>query len=70
MARLFDKDPPTARPDNLPLPYSSEPPLSVRATVILVILQPAINISFWLVIQDLYPDQEIDVELSDEDNNG
>jgi hypothetical protein len=27
MARLFDKDPPIARPDNLPLPYSSETPL-------------------------------------------
>jgi hypothetical protein len=29
---------------------------------------PAINIFFWLVIQDLYPDREIDVVLSDEDN--
>jgi hypothetical protein len=30
MARLFDKDPLTVRPDTLPLPYSSEnPPPSV-----------------------------------------
>jgi hypothetical protein len=71
VALLFDKDPPTARPDNLPLPYNSEnPPPSVRATVILVILRPIINISFWLIIQDLHPDREIDVEMSDEDNNG
>jgi hypothetical protein len=26
MARLFDKDPLTARPDTLPLPYSDENP--------------------------------------------
>jgi hypothetical protein len=26
VADLFDKDPPTAQPDNLPLPYSSETP--------------------------------------------
>jgi hypothetical protein len=46
------------------------PPSFGKAIVILVILQPAVNISFCLVIQDLYPDREIDVELSDEDNNG
>jgi hypothetical protein len=26
--------------------------------------------SCWLVIQDLYPDREVDAELPDEDNNG
>jgi hypothetical protein len=57
VALLFDKDPPVVRPDTLPLPYSSDnPPPSVRVTVLLIILQSAINISLWLVIQDLYPD--------------
>jgi hypothetical protein len=71
VARLFDKNPLTARPNTLPLPYSIDnPPSSVRITILLIILQSTINILFWLVIQDLYPDWEIDVELSDEDNNG
>jgi hypothetical protein len=71
VGRLFDKDPPTAWAANLPPPYNNEnSPPSVRATVILIILQHAINISLWLVIQDLYPACEIDVELSDKDNNG
>jgi hypothetical protein len=42
----------------------------VRATIILIILQPAINISLLLVIQDLYPARKIDVEMSDENNKG
>jgi hypothetical protein len=45
-------------------------PLSVRTTDILGILRHAINMSCWLVIHDLYPDHEVDAELSDEDNNG
>jgi hypothetical protein len=69
VAHLFDKDPPTARPDILPLPYSSDnPPPSVRITVLLVTFYPAINTFLWLVIHDLYPDREIDVALSAEDN--
>jgi hypothetical protein len=69
VARLFDKDPPTAWPDTLPLSYSSENrPPSVRITVLLLTFYPAINIFFWLVIQNLYPDREIDVALSDENN--
>jgi hypothetical protein len=56
MARLFDKDSSTARPDDLPLPYSSDnPPSLVRITILLIILDHAINIFLWLVIQDLYP---------------
>jgi hypothetical protein len=43
-------------------------PPSVRITVLLLMFYPAINIFFWLVIQDLYPDLEIDVVMSDEDN--
>jgi hypothetical protein len=46
MGRLFDKDPPTAQPADLPLPYSSENlPPSVRVTVFQIVLQPAMNIS-------------------------
>jgi hypothetical protein len=71
VARLFDKDPPTTRPDTLPLPYSSDnSPPSVRITILLLIFYPAINTFIWLVIQDLYPDRETDVALSDEDNVG
>jgi hypothetical protein len=65
MGQLFDKDPPTVWRADLPLPYSSENlPSSVRATVFSTIPQPAINISLCLVIQDLYPTHEIDVEPS------
>jgi hypothetical protein len=35
----------------------------------LIIIQSITNISTWLVIQDLYPDSQVDVELSDGDNN-
>jgi hypothetical protein len=71
VARLFDKDPPTARSADLPLPYSSENPHpSVRVIVILIILQPVTDIFCWLAIQDLYPNREVDAELSNEDNIG
>jgi hypothetical protein len=69
--RLFAKDPPTVRPDTLPLPYSNEnPPPLVRTTILLHTFFLAIYTFLWLVTQDLYPDQEIDVALSDEDNAG
>jgi hypothetical protein len=69
MARLFDKDPPITRPNILPLPYSDEnPPSLVRITVLLLTFFLAIYTFLWLVTQDLYPDREIDVALSDEDN--
>jgi hypothetical protein len=69
VARLFDKDPPTARPDTLSLPYSNDnPPHFVRITILLLVFFHAINTFLWLVTQDLYPDREIDVALSDEDN--
>jgi hypothetical protein len=71
VACLFDKDPLTARPDTLPLPYNSDnPPLLVGIIVLLLTFYPTINIFLWLVIQDLYPDREIDVALPDEDNIG
>jgi hypothetical protein len=70
VARLFDKDLPTAWPADLPLPYSSEnPPHLVRALSSVIIIQSVTNISPWLVIRDLYPDRQVDVELSDGDNN-
>jgi hypothetical protein len=71
VASLFDKDPSTAWHDTLPLTYSSDnPPPSVRITVLLLTFYSAINTFLWLVIQDIYPDREIDVVLSDEDNIG
>jgi hypothetical protein len=39
-------------------------------TVILIVFEPVTDISYWLVIQDLSPDREVDVELSGEDNIG
>jgi hypothetical protein len=37
VARLFDKDPPTARPNTLPFPYNSDnPPPLVRIIVLLL----------------------------------
>jgi hypothetical protein len=71
VAHQFDKDPPTAQPDTLPLPYNSDnPPPSIRIIVLLLTFYPVINTFLWLVIQDLYPDREIDVALFDEDNVG
>jgi hypothetical protein len=39
-------------------------------TVILIVFEHVTDISYWLVIQDLSPDREVDVELSGEDNIG
>jgi hypothetical protein len=69
VAHLFDKDPPTTWPDTLSLPYSNgNPPPSVRIIVLLLTFFLVINTFLWLVTQDLYPNREIDVALSDEDN--
>jgi hypothetical protein len=44
VARIFDKDPPTARPDTLSLPYSSDnSPPSIRITVLLLTFYPTIS---------------------------
>jgi hypothetical protein len=70
MARLFDMDPPTVCPANLPLPYSSEnSPPSVRQLSSVIIIQYVTSISPWLVIQDLYPNRQVDVELTNGYNN-
>jgi hypothetical protein len=64
VARLFAKDPTTARPDTLLLPYINEnPPPSVRITVLLLTFFLVIYTFLWLVTQDLYPNREIDVTL-------
>jgi hypothetical protein len=71
VSHLFDKDPSTTQPDTLPLPYNSDnPPPSVRIIILLLTFYHVINTFLWCVIQDLYPDREIDVALSDEDNIG
>jgi hypothetical protein len=71
VARLFDKNLSATRTADLPLPCSSEnPPLSIRVIVILIIFQPITDIFYWIAIQDLYLDREVDAELSDEDNLG
>jgi hypothetical protein len=69
VSHLFDKDPPTARPNTLLLPYNNDNPSpSVRIPILLLNFFLAINTFLWFVTQDLYPDREIDVALSDEDN--
>jgi hypothetical protein len=68
MARLFDKNLLTTQPTDLLLPYISKPPPSVRVIIIPIIFQHVTDIFCWLAIQDLYPDREVDAELSDEDN--
>jgi hypothetical protein len=52
VARLFDKDPPTARSDTLPLPYSNKnPPPSVRITVLLITFSLQFTHSFGLLLR-------------------
>jgi hypothetical protein len=72
VARLFDKDQVSARTAIVPPPYSSEnPPIEVRTNVVsLTIIQSVIDTLALLTTQNLYPDHQINVELSDGDNNG
>jgi hypothetical protein len=71
IAYLFDRGVPTARPDAVPLPFSSEnPPPLVRVIVFLNLSQ--INYLILSVKQDLYPPHQVDADLSDstsEDQN-
>jgi hypothetical protein len=56
VARLFDKDPPTARPDTLPLPYSNEnPPPWIRITVLLLTFSMQFTHSFVLLLRTFTP---------------
>jgi hypothetical protein len=69
VAHLFDKGPLTTWLDTMSLPYSDDNPSpSVRITVLLLTFFLTINTFLCLVSQNLYPDREIDVALSDEDN--
>jgi hypothetical protein len=71
VAHLFDKDVPTAHPDAISLPFSSEnPPLLVRVLVFLNLSQ--INCLILSVKQDIYPLHQVDADLFDstgEDRN-
>jgi hypothetical protein len=71
VAHLFDRGVPTARPDAVPLPFSSEnPPPLVRVLVFLNLSQ--INCLILSVKHDLYPPHQVDADLSDstgEDRN-
>jgi hypothetical protein len=64
VAHLFDRGVPTARPDAVPLPFSSEnlPPL-VRVLFFLNLSQ--INCLILSIKYDLYPPHQVDAELSD-----
>jgi hypothetical protein len=64
VARLFDRGVPTARPDAVPLPFSSEnPPPLVRVLFFLNLsLIDCLILSFK---QDIYPPHQVDADLSD-----
>jgi hypothetical protein len=64
IARLFDRGVPTARPNAVPLPFSSEnPPPLVRVLFFLnLFLIDCLILSFK---QDLYPPHQVDADLSD-----
>jgi hypothetical protein len=64
VARLFDRRVPTARPDAIPLPFSSEnPPPLVRVLSFLNLFP--INCLILSFKQDLYPPHQVDADLSD-----
>jgi hypothetical protein len=64
IARLFDRGVPTACPNAVPLPFSSEnPPPLVRVLFFLnLFLIDCLILSFK---QDLYPPHQVDADLSD-----
>jgi hypothetical protein len=64
VAHLFDRGVPIARPDAVPLPFSSEnPPPLIRVLVFLNLSQ--INCLILSVKQDLYHLHQVDADLSD-----
>jgi hypothetical protein len=64
VAHLFDRGVPTACPDAVPLPFSSEnPPPLVRVMFFLNLSQ--INCLILFVKQDPYPPHQVDAYLSD-----
>jgi hypothetical protein len=64
VAHLFDRGVLTARPDAVPLPFSSEnPPPLIRVLFFLNLSQ--INCLILSIKQDLYPPHQVDADLSD-----
>jgi hypothetical protein len=64
VAHLFDRGVPTARPDAVPLPFSSKnPPPLVRVLFFLNLSQ--INCLILSFKQDFYPPHQVDADLSD-----
>jgi hypothetical protein len=64
VAHLFDRGVPTARPDVVPLPFSSEnPPPLVRVLFFFNLSQ--INCLILSFKHDLYPPHQVDADLSD-----
>jgi hypothetical protein len=64
VAHLFDRGVPTVRPDDVPLPFSSEKPTSlVRVLFFLNLSQ--INCLILSFKHDIYPPHQVDADLSD-----
>jgi hypothetical protein len=64
VARLFDRGVPTARPDAVPLPFSSEnPPPLVRVLFFLNLF--SIDCLILSFKQNLYPSHQVDADLFD-----
>jgi hypothetical protein len=64
VARLFDRGVPTACPDAVPLPFSSENPPPLVKVLFFLNLFP-IDCLILSFKQDLYPPHQIDADLSD-----
>jgi hypothetical protein len=64
IARLFDRGVPTARPDAVPLPFSSENPPPLVTVLFFLNLFP-IDCLILSFKQDLYTPHQVDADLSD-----
>jgi hypothetical protein len=71
-AHLFDKWVPTARPNSVPMPCSSDnpPPLVRILDFFKFISDPCSYESVLLIHQDLYPARLVDAEVSDNNHDG
>jgi hypothetical protein len=72
VVRLFDKDQVSARTATVSWPYSSEnPPFEVRTIVVSLSFTRSVTDTLLLLMtQNLYPSNQINVELSDGDDTG
>jgi hypothetical protein len=64
VARLFDRGVPTARPDAVPLPFSSENPPPLVRVLFFLNLSP-INCLILSFKRDIYHPHQVDADLSD-----